>query len=160
MGAGSVDDSDDSSHVVEWAGHPERDYRPHVAHLALSAAVVFLFIILSVMVSSAVALAGSNPSSLVLGVLLFVGGPGSLVYLWLANEYSTDEANATLPQYKWVKPTWLLAALPFGALVVLSIGLFPPLFIAWLFVFVIAYAAAASRHTHGRIDTETGEVAV
>ncbi|KTG08791.1 hypothetical protein AUR64_13270 [Haloprofundus marisrubri] len=149
---------DGGSTPVEWAGDPERDFRPVLKHLGLGAGLAFMLPILFLLGSLVLDVDPADPLSLAVFVLLFVGGPGSILYVLLAAEFLTDEQRAQLPKFDWVRLPWLLAALPFGVLVIYSGVTFEPLLVVWLTLFFLAYYAAASRHGHGLVDSSTGEV--
>ena len=98
-------------------------------------------------------------SVLIVGVLLFVGGPMSLWYLRLASTHGTEgELGTLLPNTGWVRRRYLPVAVVGGPILLLPLALQPGLLLAYPLAFVAARWAVDLRYTVGRLDPAAGRL--
>lgn len=99
-------------------------------------------------------LAGEAGPALLVGVLLLVGGPLSLLYLWpMLTE--TDQRPAFLTPAPWARPGWLAL----GAVLVVGLVVLVPAAAVALFAVAISSAIlAAFLRSEGEVDPQAGRL--
>ncbi|SEO94185.1 hypothetical protein SAMN04487948_108108 [Halogranum amylolyticum] len=141
--------------TVEWSGRPPGRLAAVVRHVG---AGVYLAVALSLAFAiAAVALGGSLEFVLLFVVVLVVGGPFSLLYLWYALRYGEDEEKRTLRDHlPELELRWLALATPVGFALFLSLGAAPWLILVYTVVGLFAWTVATTGSKGGTLDTETG----
>lgn len=157
----STADQNDNDSVVTWTAFPDRDadrFRLVVLHLAAGIPVLFGIALLGLLaLVFANGLGGEAVGSTVLiVVLLFVGGPASLVYLLLAVGYGTErEIQRLVPSVGWLRLRYLPAVLLGAGIVLLLPAIRPELLFVYLVTLIICKIIVDLRYTVGRLDPET-----
>ena len=154
--------TDDSA--VTWTALPDREsdrLRLLVFHLGAGVVGVVGLLIVAALVALAVGgdVGGDTGTLLLVGVLLFVGGPMSLWYLRLASTHGTEgELGTLLPNTGWVRRRYLPVAVVGGPILLLPLALQPGLLLAYPLAFVAARWAVDLRYTVGRLDPAAGRL--
>jgi hypothetical protein len=150
--------------AVTWAVFPDRDtdrIRLTVLHLAAGIPGLLGVALLGALVFViADGVAGENVGSTVLVVvLLFIGGPVSLVYILLAVGYGTDREVARLaPPVGWVRLRYLPLVLLGAGIVLLLPVIRPELLLVYVGALVACKMVVDLRYTVGRLDPETASL--
>lgn len=152
---------EDSPPVVSWVARPDREtdrLRLAVYHLGAGVAGTFVLCLLALLALLAVrSLVAPTSDLFVLVVTLaLVGGPASLLYLLLAAEVGSErELDRFRPSVSWIRPLYLVLALP-GVVVVLGlVAVQPALLFVSPFACVAAVVAVEGRYSVGRLDPAT-----
>jgi len=99
-------------------------------------------------------LAGDPGPALLVGLLVLVGGPLSLLYLWpLLRE--RDQRPAFLTPAPWVQPGWLTLG---AALVVVLVFAVPAAAVALFAVAIASAVLAALIRSDGEVDADSGRL--
>ncbi|WP_299334955.1 hypothetical protein [Haloplanus sp.] len=150
--------------AVTWAVFPDRDtdrIRLTVLHLAAGIPGLLGVALLGALVFVIVdGTAGENVGSTVLVVvLLFIGGPASLVYILLAVGYVTEREVARLaPPVGWVRLRYLPITLLGAGIVLLLPAIRPELLLVYVGALVACKVVVDLRYTVGRLDPETASL--
>lgn len=167
---GRSDSTDDpptpERRIVSWVARPDREsdrLRLAVYHLGAGVAGTFVCCFVALLVLLALrSLLGPDPDLFVLVVtLMLVGGPGSLLYLLLAAEVGSErERERFLSRVRWIRPRYLLLALPGGVVGLALVAVQPALLVAFPFAFVAVAAAVEGRYSVGRLDPTTATLRI
>lgn len=152
--------------VVSWVAHPDRDsdrLRLAVYHLGAAIVGTVALCLLALLALLAVrSLVSPASDALVLVVTLaLVGGPASLLYVLLAAEVGSErELDRFRSSVSWIRPRYLLAALPGGGVVLGLVVVQPTLLFVSPFAFVAAMTAVEGRYSVGRLDPSTATLRI
>lgn len=141
--------------TVDWSGEPPGRLTSAVRHLGAS-----LFVAISVfflVTFAATTLSGNARSALLFVVVLLVGGPASLLYLWYGLQFGEESAKQRLRQHlPNLRLRWLTLATPVGVLVLLSIGAVPWPLPVYAVVGIVVWTVTATGRLGGTLDTDAG----
>jgi hypothetical protein len=144
--------------VVRWEGEADPRLRTAFRHLVagvfLTVGVALLALVgLTVYWSLA---AGDGDAAVLLAASLLFGGPFALFYLVAVRKRVSF--SGMLPYELNLNPRYVLCSVPPALLVLLSVGLFPPLAYVYLLGAPLAWSAVAARDSAGEIDAEAGTI--
>lgn len=151
---------DSSPRVVSWDRSSSGRLRAVIRHLGagfFAAAVVAIAALVVVLTAEVVTGGDSVDFLVVLVTLLFVGGPFSLLYLFVAN--AEGDLRDLFP-VTGLRPRYVLLAMPFSAAIFVGAASLPYGVAVLVFGTIVARLVVSARQSAGELSVEDGSVRI